>query len=79
VSALVYAAAGLLTSQFWRVLLIALPGTLIGAFIGQRVYYRLDDYRFDRLVLSLLLVAGVFLMLSNLLPLGASCVAPSGH
>ena len=70
----VYAAAGLLTFQLWRVVLIALPGTLIGAFIGQRVYRRLDDHRFDRLVLAVLLFAGVLLMASSLLPVDGSPV-----
>lgn len=57
--------AGLLTAELGRVLLIALPGTLVGAFLGQRLYRRLDGQRYDRVVLAILLVAGCALMASS--------------
>jgi uncharacterized protein len=61
-----HAAAGLMTAELGRASLFALPGTLAGAFIGQRIYRRLDDLSFDRLVLAILLVAGVTLLWSAL-------------
>lgn len=49
----------------WRllgVLAVALPGTLLGARLGSLVYRRLDDRRFDRLVLVVLLLSGMALV-----------------
>ena len=65
-SLVVHAAAGLVTPELGRAALIALPGTLIGAFLGQHIYRRLDDHGFDRLVLAILLVAGIALLWSAL-------------
>lgn len=65
VSLAAHGAAGLLTAELARVVVIALPGTLAGAFLGQRVYRRLDGQRYDRLVLAILLVAGCTLMWSS--------------
>jgi uncharacterized membrane protein YfcA len=61
-----HAAAGLMTAELGRAAIFALPGTLAGAFIGQRIYRRLDDRSFDRLVLVILLVAGITLLWSAL-------------
>jgi uncharacterized membrane protein YfcA len=58
--------AGLMTAELGRLVLIALPGTLVGAFIGRRLYSRLDNVRFDKVVLVLLLIAGFALLLSAL-------------
>ena len=66
VSLMAHAAAGLLTAELGHAALFALPGTLIGAFIGQRIYRRLDDRSFDRLVLAILLAAGITLLWSAL-------------
>jgi uncharacterized membrane protein YfcA len=57
--------AGLLTAELGRLVLIALPGTLVGAFIGRRLYNRLDNVWFDKVVLVLLLIAGFALLLST--------------
>jgi uncharacterized membrane protein YfcA len=65
VTAIGYAAAGMLTRELWNALLFAIPATLLGAFIGQRLYHRLDDRSFDRLVLCVLWAAGVLLMVSG--------------
>ena len=62
---LAHATAGLLTADLARALVLALPGTLVGAFLGQRVYRRLDDHRCDRVVLAILLMAGASLMWSS--------------
>jgi uncharacterized membrane protein YfcA len=47
-------------------LVVAAPGALIGAWLGLRVYRQLDDWRFDRLVLSVLLASGLVLVWSSL-------------
>ena len=57
-----HAVAGLLTPDVGHAVLLALPGTLIGSVLGQQVYRRLDDHRFDRVVLMFLGIAGVALM-----------------
>jgi uncharacterized membrane protein YfcA len=51
--------AGYLTESVGALVLTALPGTLIGAWIGRRLYARLDTTRFNQLVLGVLLLAGV--------------------
>lgn len=60
------AAAGLMTAEFFRSLLIALPGTIIGAQLGNALYRRLDDRRYDGIVLGLLMLSGVALIASAL-------------
>ena len=50
---------GLMDARFLLALAVALPGTLVGAVLGWLVYRRLDDRRFDRVVLGLLLACGV--------------------
>jgi uncharacterized protein len=42
--------------------LIALPATLIGNWLGERLYRRLDDRRFDRVVLGLVFLSGIVLV-----------------
>lgn len=58
--------AGFLTAEFGRLLLVALPGTIVGAWIGRRVYARLDTRRFGKVVLVILLLAGVLLVATSL-------------
>jgi uncharacterized membrane protein YfcA len=50
---------GLVGTRFLVALLIALPGTLAGAHLGGLLYRRLDDCRFDRIVLLVLLLSGI--------------------
>jgi hypothetical protein len=45
---------------------MAAPGTLIGASLGVNLYKRLDDRRFDRVVLVVLLLSGLALVWSSL-------------
>lgn len=60
-----YAFAGLLTAEIGRLVLMAVPGTLIGAWTGFFAYRRLSDHSFHILVLFLLLFAGITLVASN--------------
>jgi uncharacterized membrane protein YfcA len=52
---------------FWLALL-ALPGTLIGAWIGARTYQALSDRNFYDLVLALLFLSGLALVWSSIAP-----------
>ena len=61
-----YTTQGMLTAQVGRYLLVCLPGTIVGAFLGVRVYGRVDDRQFRALILWLLLASGIVLMVSNL-------------
>lgn len=58
-------ARGLLTAELGRLLLVALPGTIAGAWIGRRMYQRLDTDRFSKVVLGLLLLGGVGIIVAN--------------
>ena len=59
------AIAGLLPSKFWLALLICVPATVIGVQAGFWAYRRLDDRRYDRVVVSLLLVMGFSLIVTS--------------
>ena len=48
------------------VALVCLPATLLGAFLGIRLYGRVNDRQFRAVVLWLLLGSGVVLMVWNL-------------
>jgi len=56
---------GLIGTRLLLALALSLPATLIGGRIGAWLYHRLDDRRFDRLVLALLLLSGLVLVWSN--------------
>jgi len=58
------AGAGLFDERLGRLLLVALPGTVAGAWLGRRMYGRLDTERFAQVVLFVLLVGGVGLLLA---------------
>ncbi len=47
----------------WPVL-VALPGTFVGVWLGVNVYHRLNDRNFSDLVMSLLLASGLTLLFS---------------
>ncbi len=61
-----YAVAGLLDSNVAKAFLIALPATVLGSLTGQWLYRRLSDDTFSRVVLLVLLAAGVSLVWGNL-------------
>ncbi|MFZ1105605.1 MAG: sulfite exporter TauE/SafE family protein [Hyphomicrobiaceae bacterium] len=60
------AATGQVGLRSLAALVIAAPGTLLGASLGLRLYRRLDDVGFDRLVLVVLLLSGVALIWTSL-------------
>ena len=71
-SILLFAAAsmaysGFLTAEVGRYTLIALPGTLLGVWLGRKTYNHLSDERFQKIVLGLLLLAGISTIASVIL------------
>src|SRR5262245_53931843 len=56
---------GLIGTRLLVVSAIALPATLVGSWLGERLYHRLDDRRFDRVVLALVFLSGCMLVWSN--------------
>jgi uncharacterized membrane protein YfcA len=61
-----HGATGMLTMELGRLVLIAMPGTLVGAWLGARAYRRLSDHHFNRVVLGLLGLSGLTLVWSSL-------------
>ncbi len=53
---------GVAGRELWPMALIALPGTLVGSWIGRRLYDRMDAKRFAKVVLVLLFAAGLSLV-----------------
>lgn len=62
----VYALHGLLTAEVLRLSVMTVPAMVIPALLGIRLYARIDDVAFRRLVLVLLLVSGVVLLATSL-------------
>lgn len=60
------AAQGFLTEEVGRLILICLPGTVLGVWLGVKTYGRVDDAQFRRIVLWLLFASGVVLSVANL-------------
>lgn len=56
--------AGNMTAPVWTATLTALPGTLVAAWIGGRVYQRLGDRNYRIVVLAFLMLAGLTLLFS---------------
>jgi hypothetical protein len=59
------AASGMIVPGLLVTFLVALPLTTLGVQVGVRVYRRLNDIAFDRLVLWMLLVIGTGLVIRN--------------
>lgn len=57
------ASTGAVTSNTWVLLAVCLPALLLGAYAGLKLYARVDDKGFRRIVLSLLLLSGLALLL----------------
>lgn len=60
-----HAISGMLTAELWWLVLVALPGTFLGAWLGSRLYRRLSDTRFQTVVLLLLGTSGVMLIATS--------------
>src|ERR1700736_1334194 len=60
------AGTGFITSEVLWLVLLALPGTIFGAWLGARTYHALSDKNFRDVVLGLLFLSGVGLVWSSL-------------
>lgn len=58
--------AGLLDGRLLTLMLLAVPGTFVGALIGRRLYERIDPKKFSRVILMLLMIAGGGLVVTAL-------------
>ena len=59
------AASGLIERQVLWLALLALPGTVVGAWLGARLYHALSDRNFRDVVLVLLMLSGAALVWSS--------------
>jgi uncharacterized membrane protein YfcA len=62
---IVHLIKGVVPATFWGTFLLLMPVAFIGVALGQRLYARLDDRRFDRVVLWLLGIGGVLLLMTS--------------
>ena len=60
------AIAGFMTAELLQATLVALPGTLLGTWLGRRAYEHLSDARFAQAVLIVLFLSGVMLIYTGL-------------
>lgn len=58
--------SGLVKPEVIWLALLALPGTLIGAWLGSRIYHSLNDRSFGDVVLALLFLSGMGLVWSSI-------------
>jgi uncharacterized protein len=65
-SAIWLGAKGAMSAETIRLFFLGLPVLLAGTWLGLRLYGRLDEAGFRKLVLSLLLVSGVAAIISSL-------------
>jgi len=61
------AVARVITADILRVYLIGLPAMLAGLWVGFRLYGKLDDAAFRKLILAFLLLAGLGLIVPRIL------------
>jgi hypothetical protein len=61
-----YASSGALTHRLMLLLAVTLPTMFVGSRIGHRLYYRISDRVFSRVILGLLSASGVILIVSSL-------------
>ena len=57
-----FGAVGTITADTARLFIIGLPGVLVGAWLGSRLYAKLDEMTFRTIVLVLLLLSGLSLL-----------------
>ena len=58
--------SGLVRIDLLWLALLAFPGTVLGAWLGTRVYHALSDRNFRDVVLGLLFLSGVSLVWSSI-------------
>jgi uncharacterized membrane protein YfcA len=63
ITAIALGVAGRFTAETFRLYAFALPALVVGLWAGLKLYGRLDDVMFRKIILSLLLVSGLSLIL----------------
>jgi hypothetical protein len=61
-----YITQGTMTGEVWGLVFMCIPATILGAYLGIRMYGRVNDQQFRAMVLWLLLISGIVLTVSNL-------------
>lgn len=61
------AVAGFISFELGKLVLFALPGTIVGAWLGRKTYNWLGDDRFNQVVLVLLLFSGISIIVMTTL------------
>jgi uncharacterized membrane protein YfcA len=59
-----YAGTGMITGEVLQAYLVALPGLLLGTYLGNRIFLKIDERTFSRVIGLVLLASGVRLLLS---------------
>jgi uncharacterized membrane protein YfcA len=54
--------SGFLTRQVAVAAIVALPGTIGGAWLGALIYRRIADHNYSRVIMTLLLISGLVLI-----------------
>ena len=62
------AIGGFMTLEVGRVALIAFPATVAGSWIGRKIYGRLGDSSFNKVVLGLLMFSGISMIVAIVWP-----------
>ena len=60
---LTYAAAGMVDTGVLQCYLVSLPGLFLGIYVGNRVFFRISETTFSRLIGGMLLLAGMRLLI----------------
>ncbi len=59
------AIGGFITAEVARLIIVALPGTIAGVWLGRKTYDKLGDHRFNQVILGLLLIAGISMIITS--------------
>jgi uncharacterized protein len=57
-----FGGSGMVTRDILQLFLMGLPAALLGTWLGLKLYGTLDEVRFRRIVLFLLLISGLTLL-----------------
>jgi hypothetical protein len=61
-----YPSSGAITQEFLALLAVTVPALFIASRIGNRLYYRISDRAFSRVILVKLSASGIVLIVSSL-------------
>ncbi len=67
IAVIAYGVRGLVSAELLKLVVLCVPATLCGSWIGLRFYQRIDQESFTRVILVLLIASGLGLMLPRIL------------